>query len=202
MTILNLLQVLDNPIQDIPLLSVLHSPIYHFTAEELMQIRMMSENKEDNYYDCAQKCIQEYEQKYNTAKYEKRLQKRLKMVFDNISDWRKKARESSISQLLWYLYSETDILDYVGVTAGGKIKTSKFTIFNQKAEEYEKTSLKGLFHFVRYIENIKKQKILLVQQNYSMKEKNMVRIMTIHKSKGLEFPVVFVSDMGKNFQYK
>ncbi len=110
MTILNLLQVLDNPIQDIPLLSVLHSPIYHFTAEELMQIRMMSENKEDNYYDCAQKCIQEYEQNTIQQNMKSDCKKRLKMVFDNISDWRKKARESSISQLLWYLYSETDIL--------------------------------------------------------------------------------------------
>lgn len=198
MTILNLLQVLDNPIQDIPLLSVLHSPIYHFTAEELMQIRMMSENKEDNYYDCAQKCIHEYEQ--NTIQQNmKAIAKRLKMVFDNISDWRKKARESSISQLLWYLYSETGYFDYVGVTAGGKLRQANLRFLIKKAEEYEKTSLKGLFHFVRYIENIKKAEDTSGSAKLLNEGENMVRIMTIHKSKGLEFPVVFVSDMGKNF---
>ncbi|NDO45605.1 helicase-exonuclease AddAB subunit AddA [Clostridium sp. MD294] len=198
MTILNLLQLLDNPIQDIPLLSVLHSPIYHFTAEELMQIRMMSEEKEDSYYDCIKKCIQEYEQ--NTIQQDmKVIAERLKIVFDNISNWRKKARESSISQLLWYLYGETGYFDYVGVTAGGKLRQANLRFLIKKAEEYEKTSLKGLFHFVRYIENIKKAEDTSGSAKLLNEGENMVRIMTIHKSKGLEFPVVFVSDMGKNF---
>ena len=198
MTILNLLQVLDNPIQDIPLLSVLHSPIYHFTAEELMKVRMMNEEKEDNYYSCVKKCIQEYEQ--NTIQQDmKDIAERLKIVFDNISDWRRKARESSISQLLWYLYSETGYFDYVGVTAGGKLRQANLRFLIKKAEEYEKTSLKGLFHFVRYIENIKKAEDTSGSAKLLNEGENMVRIMTIHKSKGLEFPVVFVSDMGKNF---
>ncbi len=198
MTILNLLQVLDNPIQDIPLLSVLHSPIYHFTAEELMEIRMIGEET-NNYYSCIKKCIEQYDK---IEKDIKPIVERLQKVLDDISYWRKKAVDCSISQLLWYLYGETGYFDYVGVTAGGKLRQANLRFLIKKAEEYEKTSLKGLFHFVKYIENIKKAEDTSGSAKLLNEGENMVRIMTIHKSKGLEFPIVFVSDMAKNFNMK
>lgn len=197
MTILNLLQVLDNPIQDIPLLSVLHSPIYHFTAEELMKIRMAGEG--ENYYDCIEKCIEQYQEMEEEIKP---IIKRLQKVLDDITYWRKKAVDCSISQLLWYLYGQTGYFDYVGVTSGGKLRQANLRFLIKKAEEYEKTSLKGLFHFVRYIENMKKAEDTTGSAKLLNEGENMVRIMTIHKSKGLEFPIVFVSDMAKNFNMK
>lgn len=191
MTILNLLQVLDNPVQDIPLLSLLHSPIYHFTAEELLEIRMIGE--EETYYDCIKKYVEETEKTKDT------IAERLKAVFTDIVQWRKKARDCSISQLLWYLYSETGYFDYVGVTAGGKLRQANLRFLIKKAEEYEKTNLKGLFHFVKYIENMKENDETSGSAKLLNEGENMVRVMTIHKSKGLEFPIVFVSDIAKKF---
>lgn len=207
MTISNLLCVLDNPIQDIPLLSLLHSPIYGFTAEELMQIRMTAE-KDANYYECILYCLQNYGKNAENSPLEetediRKITEKLEKFMSDITLWRKKAKDCSISQLLWYLYGQTGYFDYVGVTAGGKLRQANLRFLIQKAEEYEKSSLKGLFHFVRYIENIKKAKddgagsAKLLNEN-----ENMVRIMTIHKSKGLEFPVVFVADMAKEFNTK
>lgn len=198
-TVLNLLQVLDNPIQDIALLSLLHSPIYHFNAEELMEVRLV--NDEENYYNCIKEYIKKYDE-YELTEQQGQIAKRLKAVLNDISLWRKKAKNCSISQLLWYLYSETGYFDYVGVTAGGKLRQANLRFLIEKAEEYEKTSLKGLFHFIRYIENIKKAEENTGSAKLLSEGENMVRIMTIHKSKGLEFPVVFVSDMSKNFNMK
>lgn len=194
MTILNLLQVLDNPIQDIPLLSLLHSPIYHFSAEELLEIRMIGE-EETTYYDCIKKYLEEAKQIQEMEP----IAKRLKTVLEKIAQWRKKARDCSISQLLWYLYSETGYFDYVGVTAGGKLRQANLRFLIKKAEEYEKTNLKGLFHFVKYIESMKENDETSGSAKLLNEGENMVRIMTIHKSKGLEFPVVFVSDTAKKF---
>ena len=98
--------------------------------------------------------------------------------------WRSKAKDYSISQLLWYLYSETGYFDYVGVTAGGKLRQANLRFLIEKAEDYEKTSLKGLFHFIRYIENIKKAEENTGSAKLLSEGENMVRIMTIHKSKG------------------
>ncbi len=207
MTISNLLCVLDNPIQDIPLLSLLHCPIYGFTAEELMEIRMAAEG-DANYYECILYCIEHYGKNAESIPLDAgeeiiKITQRLEGVMEDIALWRKKAKDCSISQLLWYLYGETGYFDYVGVTAGGKLRQANLRFLIQKAEEYEKSSLKGLFHFVRYIENIKKASedstgsARLLNEN-----ENMVRIMTIHKSKGLEFPVVFVADMAKEFNTK
>ncbi|MCI8628494.1 MAG: helicase-exonuclease AddAB subunit AddA [Firmicutes bacterium] len=199
MTVLNLLQVLDNPIQDIALLSLLHSPIYHFSAEELMEVRLV--NEEENYYNCIKDYIKKYEENELTEQ-QIQIAERLKNVFHDIVLWRSKAKDYSISQLLWYLYSETGYFDYVGVTAGGKLRQANLRFLIEKAEDYEKTSLKGLFHFIRYIENIKKAEENTGSAKLLSEGENMVRIMTIHKSKGLEFPVVFVSDMAKNFNMK
>lgn len=193
-TVLNLLQIIDNPRQDIPLISVLHSPIYGFTADNLMEIRLDSGT--GDYYQCAEEYVRRYEEKDNV---DEGIAKKLLRFFEDLKRWRGYVLHMSISELLWHLYGVTGYFDYVGITAGGELRQANLRFLIEKAEQYEESSMKGLFHFVRYIENVKSASDDSSSAKIMNENENLVKIMTIHKSKGLEFPVVFVSDLGKEF---
>jgi len=188
-TVLHLLRLIDNPRQDIPLLSILHSPIYSLTADEMMQIRLGG--GKGSYYDCLQNYLETGE--------DEDLRGRVSAFLGDIDAFRKQNRDLSLHELLRLLYRETGYYDYLGMTAGGELRQANLRLLLDKAEQYEKGSRKGLFYFIRYVEDMKTAEVETSSARLQDDSPEHIRVMTIHKSKGLEFPVVFVSDMGKAF---
>lgn len=188
-TVLHLLRLADNPRQDIPLLSILHSPICGMTADELMQIRLGG--GKGSYYDCLYGYLENGE--------EDGLRERIAQFLDKLAVWRKESRDLSLHEMLRLLYRETGYYDYLGMTAGGALRQANLRLLLERAEQYEKGSRRGLFYFIRYVEDMKTAEVETASAKLQDDSSDHIRVMTIHKSKGLEFPVVFVSDMGKSF---
>ncbi|NLK37584.1 MAG: helicase-exonuclease AddAB subunit AddA, partial [Epulopiscium sp.] len=130
---------------------------------------------------------------------QREIAEKISRFLESFYEFREIATNYSIRELLWILYQQTGYFDYVGITSGGMVRQGNLRFLIEKAEQYENTSMKGLFHFVKYIENIKKAEEEEGSAKLLSESENLVRIMTIHKSKGLEFPVVFVADLGKEF---
>lgn len=188
-TVLHLLRLLDNPRQDIPLLSILHSPIYGFSAEELIQLRL--QGGKGAYYDLLRLYLQKGE--------DEALRERVSDFLSDLFRWRERARDISLHELLRLVYRETGYYDYLSVTAGGALRQANLRLLLEKTEEYENGSHRGLFYFIRYVEDLKTAEAETSSAKLPTEGEERIRVMTIHKSKGLEFPVVFVSDMGKSF---
>jgi ATP-dependent helicase/nuclease subunit A len=186
-TIISLLQIIDNPMQDIPMLAVLRSPIFSFTPEELIDIRMGEVDR--TYYEAIK----------SAAKLKDDLGQRAEEVLSAISRWQHKAIHMSVDELLWYLYKETGYYGYVGAMTGGVQRQANLRVLFERAKQYEDTSFKGLFNFINFINKLKVSSGDMGSAKILGENENVVRIMSIHKSKGLEFPVVFVSGMGKQF---
>lgn len=178
-TILSFLSVLDNPLQDIPLTAVLRSPIGGFSDDELAAIR--SEDPEAFFYTCALKS------------------EKTKDFCEMLSGYRDRAKDTPIHELITEILEETGYLDYVTVLRGGQKKRANLEMLVEKAVAYEKTSYHGLYHFVRYIEKLRKYEVETGGAELTADLSDVVRIMSIHKSKGLEFPIVFVSLLGRQF---
>lgn len=189
LTMLNLLRLIDNKRQDIPMLSVLKSPIYRISSEELLEIRTSEKN--GSFFECVDSYL-----KNGTSES---LQKKLFSFLEQLENWRRIALYTPIDELIWMLYEQTGYFDYVGAASGGNIRQANLRLLMDRAEQYEKTSFKGLFHFIQYIEKLQKNKNQSGSAKILGENENLVRIMSIHKSKGLEFPVVFVSGLGKKF---
>ena len=200
-TVLNVLNVLSNPRQDIPLVSVMHSPIGNFTDEELAIIKAHDQSLEkgifdgDSYFDCLCRCIGE-----NSLNDETLRDKICKFV-EMISLFREKSTFLPVSELIKYIFEETGYYHYNAALPQGEIRAANLNMLIEKAVDYEKTSFKGLFHFVRYIEQLSKYEVDYGEAGMLDEHADVVRIMSIHKSKGLEFPIVFVSGMSKSFNY-
>lgn len=188
-TVLNLLRLLDNPRQDIPLLSVLHSPLYNLSADDLMQMRLVGGS--GLFFDCIEL--------YLSSGENEELKDKLRHFSEDLTRWRQQIKELTLHELLRYLYEESGYYDYVGMTAGGGLRQANLRLLLEKAEQFEKGSHKGLFFFIRYVEDIKTAEAESSSAKLQSEAENLVRVMTIHKSKGLEFPVVFVVDTGKQF---
>lgn len=200
-TILSLLEIIDNPMQDIPLIAVLRSPVASFSAEELIDIRLV--DKELSFYEALKelsdmitnsKEINEItdENLHRTAVKAQEFLKKFHV-------WREKSRYMSIDEFIWYLYTETGYYGYVGAMPGGSGRQANLRMLFERARVYEETSYKGLFNFITFIRKLRSSSGDLGSAKVLGEDENVVRIMSIHKSKGLEFPVVFVSGMGKGF---
>ncbi len=188
-TVLNLLRLIDNPYQDIPLISLLHSPLYALTADDLAEIRLFG--GDGLYYECVLRYIAEGTQRQITDT--------LKRFHDQLQDWRTQASQISLQELLRYLYAQTGYYDYIGITEGGILRQANLRLLIEKAEAYERSSGNGLFHFIRFVEDMKESGLETSEAKVQSEAENLVQIMTIHKSKGLEFPVVFLPDLSKQF---
>ncbi len=188
-TILNFLRVLDNQRQDIPLSAVLHSPIGNLDSVQMAKIR--GEYPEIPYYEACRL--------YAKEGSEEELREKLSQFWNLVEDLRKKAEYLPIHKLLWEIYDQTSYDKLVRLMPAGSVREANLQMLIQKALDYENTSYRGLFNFVRYIENLQKYEVDYgVAEDFAGNE-NAVRIMSIHKSKGLEFPIVFVSGMAKKF---
>lgn len=188
-TMLNVVRLIDNPRQDIPLLSVLHSPIYGLTAEELIKLRMAG--GQGLFYECLDIYLEQGD--------EEEIKEKIRHFQKDLKAFRGMAREVSLNELLRYLYERTGYYDFVGMMAGGSLRQGNLRLLLERAEQYEQGSQKGLFFFIRYVEDLKTTEAESSSAKLQSAGENLVRVMTIHKSKGLEFPVVFVGDMGKGF---
>ena len=190
-TILALLQIIDNPRQDIPLIAVMRSPIAAFIPEELIDIRVSDKNIE--FYEALKEISKTREDD---------LGRKCKSFLERLNLWRKKAEYTPIDELLWYLYTDTGYYGYVGAMAGGVQRQANLRILFERARQYSKNSYKGLFNYINFINKLRVSSGDMGSAKILGENENVVRIMSIHKSKGLEFPVVFLSGLGKGFNMK
>lgn len=189
---LSLLKVIDNPYQDIPLAGILRSPIVGLDEEELAVIRVSQ--KRGSFYEaltafCEQNPPGKHEVIYAKAR----------MFFENLQGWRTAARQGSVSDLIWQLYRDTRFYDFAGGMPGGKQRQANLRALYDRARQYESTSFRGLFRFLRFIERMRERGDDLGAARALGEQEDVVRIMTIHSSKGLEFPVVFVAGLARRF---
>lgn len=189
-TILSLLRVIDNPYQDIPLAGTLRSPIFGLNAEELALIRIGAIH--DTYYDAVLQAA-------GDLLLPEDLRRKLSLFLDRLDRWRNDARQGSLADLIWSIYRETGYYDFAGGLPGGIQRQANLRALHDRARQYEATSFRGLFRFLRFVERMRDSGGDLGTARALGEQENVVRIMSIHKSKGLEFPVVFVAGLGKNF---
>ena len=187
-TIMSLLKIIDNPIQDIPLVTVLRSPIGNFTDDELVEIRLS--DKYDQFYTAMQKA---------RINVDKKLKEKIDTFFNNLEKWRKEQEYLALDEFIWKLYSDTHYYTYVGLMPNGDLRQANLKMLFGRAKQYETASFKGLYNFIQFMEKLHIGSNDLGSAKLIGENDDVIRIMSIHKSKGLEFPVVFLSATGKQF---
>ena len=187
-TIMSLLKIIDNPLQEIPLVTIMRSSIGGFTDNELVEIRLS--DKYDNFYNTILKA------KKNV---EKALREKIDKFLDNLEMWRKEQEYLSLDELIWKIYNDTGYYNYVGLMTNGELRQANLKMLFVRAKQCESISFKGLFNFINYIEKVKTSSKDMDSAKIIGENDDVIRIMSIHKSKGLEFPVVFLSGTGKQF---
>lgn len=217
-TVLSMLRLLDNPRQDIPMAAVLRSPMAGLTDEELAVLRLedgsvpfheaVLELAEGLYEEDGQKEISNPEADQKQGKnadekpenhIESTAHRKLLEFYKKYRQLRQLVLDTPIHELIEIILCETGYGHYVAAMPAGNRRTANLNMLLEKAAAYEKTSYKGLFHFVRYIDELQKYDVDFGEADMVGENEDVVRIMSIHKSKGLEFPIVIVSGMGKNF---
>ena len=191
---LNYLSIVDNIYQDIPMASVMLSSIGKFTEEELVKLRVLIEEPVRGKYT-----LYDFMRLYMQEGTEEELKKKIRDFLMNLLYFRQQKKEQPLSTLLWDIYERTGFYYDVQLMPDGEKRKENLLMLLKKAEDYEKTVFKGLFYFNRYMKQLKSYEIEMGEAGTSMEEEDVVKIMTIHKSKGLEFPVVFVSGLSKKF---
>ncbi len=183
-TVLSFLQIIDNPRQDIPLIAVMRSPIWGFDAEDLAQIR--TDMKTGCFFDAVT-----FAAECGNAK--------AKHFLEELEDLRQKAEIEGVERLIWRIYYEYGYFAYSGAQSNGFLRQANLRLLFERAAEFEHTAFSGLFSFMNYIEAIRSRGDDLTPAKTLGEGDNVVRIMTIHKSKGLEFPVVILCDTSHDF---
>lgn len=199
-TILNFLKICDNPYQDIPLCGVLRSSIVDCSVEDLAIIR--SRYTEGKLFESILSCITDSDQGLEEKKIEKQLQKKLQDFCQLLEELRDMAVYTPVHKLICIALERTGYGDYARALPDGAQRNANLAMLVEKAMDYEKTSYRGLFNFIRYIEHLQKYEVDYGEVNLADAGEGAVQIMTIHKSKGLEFPVVFAAGMGKAFNFQ
>ncbi|WP_328803667.1 helicase-exonuclease AddAB subunit AddA [Paenibacillus puerhi] len=216
--VLSLLKIIDNPYQDIPLAGVLRSPLVGLSEEELAAIRIARRN--GSYFDAVRAYVRgtgAVEEpgpsqgaaeparalylvgKQSVEDKESSLRSKLERFLAALAAWRMQSLQGPLAELIWEIYRETGYFDFVGGLPGGEQRQANLRALYDRAKQYEATSLRGLFRFLRFVERMQDTGGDLGTARALGEQEDVVRIMTIHKSKGLEFPVVFVAGCGKMF---
>ena len=188
--ILSLLKIINNPYLDIPLVSVLRSYIGLFNDDELLKIRLV--NKNVLYFDALLEAK-------DSDKIDDNLKIKINRFLNRLNDYREKESYLALDEFIWYIYEDTGIMNYALMLPNGNLRTQNLKLLFEKARDYEKKSFKGLYNFINFIEktrisNSDKTSAKIIGEN-----EDVVRIMSIHKSKGLEFPVVILADSNRRF---
>ena len=192
--VLDLLTVIDNPVNDIPLAAVLHSPLFKYSSEELAVIR--------NHYHPLEQGLGFYGAVKNYAENGSgTLKERLKSFLELLESFRVLSHELPLSEFLRRIYRKIGLLYIVSAMPGGSRREANLRMLIAKAHDFEETSYHGVFQFIRYIDKLNSYALDTGEAAGSGENENAVRILTIHKSKGLEYPVVFLSGLGKAFNH-
>jgi len=192
-TILSALRVIDNPYQDIPLVAMMRSPLFFFTEPELAEIRIEAKRmnaRGETFYDALKQ--------FSGSLKDTNLRLKVVDFLSKIASWRYQSRSGTIAEMLRRIYEETSYYQFVHGLSDGQLKRANLDLFETTADAYEKQTLKGLYGFLRYLDQL--ENLGKIIPNAKMSTGNAgVKMMTIHKSKGLEFPIVFVADIQKQF---
>ena len=188
--IMSLLKIIDNPMQDIPLVCVLRSIIGGFTDNELISIRL--ENKEKiSFYEAMKR--------YAESNNQEKLSEKILNFFNKINSWKQEAQYLELDEFIWKIYNDTGYYNYVSAMPDGILRQANLKLLFEKAKQYEKASFNGLYNFINFIDKVRTSSGDLSSAKLIGENENVVRIMSIHKSKGLEFPVVFLCNSNKKF---
>ncbi len=187
--LLDYLRILDNPRQDIPFAAVLHSVFGHVTSEELAMVK--SSASEGTLYEMARA--------YAEQGADPTLREKLQTFLVQFESLRERVPYTAIHTLLWNIMEETGYDSYVAALPAGERRAANLDLLIDKAIAFESTSYKGLFHFVRYIDRLEKCEVDYGEAATSEDGVGVVQLISIHKSKGLEYPIVFVAEMSKRF---
>ena len=190
-TILSVLKILDNPMQEIPLITVMRSMIGGFSDNDLINIRITS--KDVNFYNAILQ---------SRIQVEKDLANKIETFLNKLDSWRKLAKIKELDELIWQIYTETNFYHYVGLMPNGALRQANLKMLFEKAKQYEDASFKGLYNFINFIDKVHTGNSDLQSAKIIGENEDVVRIMSIHKSKGLEFPVVILSSTGKGFNLR
>lgn len=182
--LLSLLQIIDNPEQDLPMAAVLHSGLVGLDANELGALRLTGDGSlwfvMPIYVEQAQ-------------------DERLLQFIAHIERWRTLSRRHGVADLLWDIYETLDYVNYVGAMPNGLVRRANVMALYERAKGFESSGFRGLFRFLRFVESLRDSNQDMAVANVVTEADDVVRLMTIHKSKGLEFPVVFLSGVQKKF---
>ena len=182
--LLALLSIIDNPEQDLPMAAVLHSGLVGLDANELGALRLSGEGSLWSLMP---------------AYAEEAQDERLLAFIGHMERWRTLSRRHGVTDLLWDIYESQDYVNYVGAMPNGLVRRANVLALYDRAKGYEASGFRGLFRFLRFVESLRDSNEDMPLANVVSEADNVVRLMTIHKSKGLEFPVVFLSGVQKGF---
>lgn len=186
--VLNLLRIIDNPRQDIPFTAVLRSPMVGLNSDELARIRIP--RRRITMYEA----VKEYGETTTDD-----LSEKLKGFLEKLNHFRNMVHYLSIHELILKVLEETGYYNFISAMPAGEVRCANVDMLIKRAIRFEGSSYSGLFHFIRYIEKLHKYDVDFGEAKVAGENENTVRIMSIHKSKGLEFPIVFVAGLGKTF---
>lgn len=185
--LMDFLRILDNPYDEIALCSCLKSVFFSFTDEMLSLVRIGS--KAQHYFDCLKEC----------AKQENEFGEITSKVLQTIADYRRLAVYLNVTELVNHILKEFHYVEYVSAMPAGQQRKANVEMFVEKTVDFEKTGMHGLFAFIQYMEQLKRYQVDFGEASTMSETADAVRIMTIHKSKGLEFPICFVACCDKGF---
>lgn len=186
---MNLLRLIDNRKQDLPLLSVMRSSILNFSIEELIEIRLIDGNI--TYYEAVLS--------YSREGLDPALQEKCARLFAQLDEWTQMAQSFPLEDLVWQLMWETGYYTYCGALPAGEQRQANLRALVDKARDFQQNNYSGIYGFLTYIKAMEKRSVSTGQVKLVGENDDIVRIMTIHKSKGLEFPMVIVAGLGKRF---
>ena len=182
--LLSLLQIIDNPEQDLPMAAVLHSDLVGLDANELGVLRLTGDGSLWSVMPAYAEQVQD---------------NRLLQFIAHIERWRTLSRRHGVADLLWNIYETLDYVNYVGAMPNGLVRRANVMALYERAKGFESSGFRGLFRFLRFVESLRDSNQDMAVANVVTEADDVVRLMTIHKSKGLEFPVVFLSGVQKKF---
>ena len=182
--LLSLLQIIDNPEQDLPMAAVLHSGLVGLDANELGALRLTGDGSLWSVMPLYAEQAQD---------------ERLLQFIAHIERWRTLSRRHGVADLLWDIYETLDYVNYVGAMPNGLVRRANVMALYERAKGFESSGFRGLFRFLRFVESLRDRNQDMAVANVVTEADDVVRLMTIHKSKGLEFPVVFLSGVQKKF---
>lgn len=196
---MSLLETITNPYSDIPLIGVLRSPIASFTDDEVVTIRKTRKGK---FFTALKEIISLNQSGKLEDDFSMKTAEKAETFYQNLKRWRRYSRYMSADKLIWTLYEETDFYAFCGAMYDGEAIQANLRLLFLRAKQYEDSGFRGIFNFIKYLQNLKQRDTDLTSAKLVANNHNTVQIMSIHKSKGLEMPIVFVAGGGSSFNTK